>query len=138
MVTAQILFFIHLLSPPWGISSNVFKENSIFALRSTKNINITMNLQRSVFGAYFTDTNWRVKGLEPLKLHYVRFGDLETSLVEMCNCMQCVEEHFVGRVVFWSPSPSGFKTWWRSVFWRYEWIMYYCRHIFISIMLILR
>ena len=25
-----------------------------------------------------------------LKLHHVRFGDLETSLVEMCNCMQHV------------------------------------------------
>ena len=30
-----------------------------------------------------------------LKLHYVRFGDLETSLVEMCNCTQRVEDRFV-------------------------------------------
>ena len=30
-----------------------------------------------------------------LKLYYVSFGDLETSLVEMCNCTQHVEEHFV-------------------------------------------
>ena len=42
-----------------------------------------------------------------LKLHYVRFGDLEASLVEMCNCMQCAEEHFVTWVVFWALSPSG-------------------------------
>ena len=40
-----------------------------------------------------------------LKLHYVSFGDLETSLVEMCNCMQHAEEHFVTWAVF-DPFPK--------------------------------
>ena len=42
--------------------------------------------------------------LVTVKLQYVSFGDLETSLVEMCNCKQCAEEHFVTWVVLQTPS----------------------------------
>ena len=38
-----------------------------------------------------------------LQLHYVSFRDLETSLVELCNCMQCAEEHFVAWVGLRTP-----------------------------------
>ena len=41
-----------------------------------------------------------------LKPHCVRFGDLEPSLVEVCNCMQHMEEHFVRSVVLWN-LPRG-------------------------------
>ena len=64
-----------------------------------------------------------------LKLHYVRFGDLESSVVEMCNCMQRTEEHFLRRLCIrtlpWVDDSddckcaervikeSSVKTWWR-------------------------
>ena len=39
-------------------------------------------------------------------LHYVRFRDLETSLVETCNDMQRVEKYFVTLVLLLTRSPD--------------------------------
>ena len=39
-------------------------------------------------------------------LHYVRFRDLETSLVETCNYMQRVEKYFVTLVLLLTRSPD--------------------------------
>ena len=67
-----------------------------------------------------------------LKQHYVRFGDLETSLVEICNCMQRVEEHFVMSVVLQADVENSVKLGEGRVC-----LGYYSQHIFISVMLIL-
>ena len=41
------------------------------------------------------------------KQQYVGYEDLEPSLVDVCNCMQRAEEHFVTLVVFWTQLHSA-------------------------------